>query len=84
MGGKDRIAGLSFRESVVKVTAVRMTYEHIAASWRRFTAERRAGLLGELELLPLQLPEVQSPDDRDRRSSPPACRTWVGSVNHAN
>jgi len=56
----------------VKVTAVRMTYEHIAASWRRFTAERRAGLLGELELLPLQLPEVQSPDDRDRRSSPPS------------
>jgi hypothetical protein len=57
---------LSFRESVVKVTAVRMRYEHIAAGWRRATAERRAGLLGELELLALQLPEVQSPDDPDR------------------
>lgn len=57
---------LSFRQSVVKVTAVRIRYEHIAAGWRRATAERRAGLLGELELLALQLPEVQSPDDPDR------------------
>jgi len=39
--------------SVVKVTAVRTGYEHIAAGWRRATGERRAGLLGELELLAL-------------------------------
>ena len=50
----------------MKVTAVRMRYEHIAAGWWRATAERRAGLLGELELLALQLPEMQSLDDSDR------------------
>ena len=33
---------------------------YIAAGWRR------AGLLGELELLALQLPEVQAPDEPDR------------------
>jgi hypothetical protein len=66
-GSVDRRTSLlSFRESVVKVTAVRIRYEHIAASWHRATAERRAGLLGELELLVLQLPAVQSPDDPDR------------------
>jgi len=52
--------------SVVKVTAVRTRYEHIAAGWRRATRERRAGLLGELELLALQLPPVVQPDDTDR------------------
>ena len=52
--------------SVVKVTAVRIRYEHIAAGWRRATGERRAGLLGELELLALQLPAVVQPDDPDR------------------
>ena len=50
----------------MNVTAVRTRYEHIAAGWRRATAERRAGLLGELELLALQLPAVQAPDDPDR------------------
>jgi hypothetical protein len=57
---------LPFRGGVVKVTAVRMRYEHIAAGWRRATAERRTGLLGKLELLALQLPAVQAPDDPDR------------------
>ena len=52
--------------SVVKVTAVRIRYEHIAAGWRRATSERRAGLLGELELLALQLPPVVPPEDPDR------------------
>ena len=50
----------------MKVTAVRTRYEHLAAGWRRATGERRAGLLGELELLALQLPAVQAPDDPDR------------------
>jgi hypothetical protein len=62
----DRTWLLSFRDGVVKVTAVRIRYERIAAGWRRATAERRTGLLGELELLTLQLPEVQAPDDPDR------------------
>ncbi len=57
---------LAARDGVVNVTAVRTRYEHIAAGWRRATAERRAGLLGELELLALQLPVVQAPDDPDR------------------
>jgi len=51
---------------VVKVTAVRIRYERIAAGWRRATAERRTGLLGELEMLALQLPAVQAPEDPDR------------------
>jgi len=51
---------------IVKVTAVRTRYEHIAAGWRRASGERRAGLLGELELLALQLPPVVHPDDPDR------------------
>ena len=50
----------------MNVTAVRTRYEHIATGWRRATAERRAGLLGELELLAVQLPAVQAPDDPDR------------------
>ena len=50
----------------MKVTAVRTRYEHIAAGWRRATGERRAGLLGELELLALQLPAVVQPEDPDR------------------
>ena len=54
------------RGSVVRVTAVRTRYEHIAAGWRRATGERRAGLLGELELLALQLPPAVQPDDPDR------------------
>ena len=51
----------------MKVTAVRIRYEHIAAGWRRATREGRAGLLGELELLALQLPlVVVQPEDSDR------------------
>ena len=34
--------------------------------WRRASRERRAGLLGELELLALQLPPAVQPDDPDR------------------
>jgi hypothetical protein len=49
----DRTWLLPFRDGVVKVTAVRIRYERIAAGWRRATAERRTGLLGELELLAL-------------------------------
>ena len=49
----------------MKITAVRARYEHLAGSWRRATPERRLGLIGELELLALQLPAV-SPDDPDR------------------
>ena len=49
----DRTWLLPFRDDVVKVTAVRIRYEHVAAGWRRATAERRTGLLGELELLAL-------------------------------
>jgi hypothetical protein len=52
--------------SVVKVTAVRTRYAHIADGWRRASRERRTGLLGELELLALQLPPVVQPDDPDR------------------
>ena len=64
----ERRNGPPPRGSVVKVTAVRIRYEHIAAGWRRATGERRAGLLGELELLALQLPAVVvvQPDDPDR------------------
>jgi len=53
-------------EAFVRVTAVRTRYEHIPAGWRRATGERRAGLLGELELLALQLPAVVQPEDPDR------------------
>jgi hypothetical protein len=50
----------------VRVTAVRVRYDHISRSWRRATAERRADLIGELELLSLQLPIAASHDqDRD-------------------
>ena len=49
----------------MKITAVRARYEHLAGSWRRATTERRSGLIGELELLALQLPVV-SRDDPDR------------------
>jgi hypothetical protein len=49
----------------VKVSAVRARDEHLAGSWRRATPERRLGLIGELELLALQLPAV-GPDDPDR------------------
>ena len=66
----DRTWMLPFRDGVVNVTAVRTRYEHIAAGWRRATAERRAGLLGELELLALQLPAVQAPMTRT------APRSW--------
>lgn len=62
----DRTSLPCFRDGVVKVTAVRIRYEHIAAGWRRATAERRTGLLGELELLAVQLPAVQAPGDPDR------------------
>src|SRR6478752_2597285 len=53
------------RVCLLKVPAVRARYEHLAGSWRRATPERRRGLIGELELLALQLPAV-SPDDPDR------------------
>jgi hypothetical protein len=50
----------------VNVTAVRIRYDHIRRSWRRATAERRADLIGELELLSLQLPvKASQDDDRD-------------------
>jgi hypothetical protein len=49
----------------VNITAVRIRYNHISHSWRRATAERRADLIGELELLSLQLP-VKAPRDHDR------------------
>ena len=53
------------RECLVKVTAVRARYEQLAGSWRRATPERRRGLIGELELLVLQLPTLRH-DDPDR------------------
>jgi hypothetical protein len=53
------------RTCLVKVMAVRARYEHLAGSWRRSSPERRRGLIGELELLALQLPAVQ-PDDPGR------------------
>ena len=49
----------------VKISAVQARYEHVAGTWRRATPERRLGLIGELELLALQLPAV-NPDDPDR------------------
>ena len=49
----------------MRLTAVRARYDHISHSWRRATAERRTALIGELELLSLQLPGTAS-DDRDR------------------
>jgi len=53
------------RACLVKVTAVQARYEYLAGSWRRSSPERRRGLIGELELLALQLPAVQ-PDDPGR------------------
>lgn len=49
----------------MKVTAVRIRYDHISRRWRRATAERRADLIGELELLSLQLP-AQAALNHDR------------------
>ena len=49
----------------MKVSAVQARYEHLAGTWRRATPERRRGLIGELELLVLQLPAV-NPDDPGR------------------
>ena len=49
----------------MKVSAVQARYEHLAGTWRRATPERRLGLIGELELLALQLPAV-NPDDPGR------------------
>jgi hypothetical protein len=49
----------------VRVTAVRARYDHISRSWRRATEERRAALIGELELLSLQLPAAAT-NDPDR------------------
>lgn len=49
----------------MNVAAVRVRYEHINHGWRRATVERRAALIGELELLFLQLPAVTS-DDQER------------------
>ena len=67
-----RNASLERGSVVRRATAVRTRYEHIAAGWRRAAGERRAGLLGELELLALELPAVVQPEDPDRaeRSSP--------------
>lgn len=62
-------AGGSFQPRgvcLVMVSAVRARYGHLAGSWRRSTPERRRGLIGELELLALQLPAVVSPDNPDR------------------
>jgi hypothetical protein len=50
----------------VKVTAVRARYDHISRSWRRANAARRATLVGELELLSLQLPQVQAAASHDQ------------------
>ena len=50
----------------MNVAAVRTRYEHINHSWRRSTPDRRAALIGELELLSLQLPAAVS-DDRERK-----------------
>ncbi len=47
---------------------MRARYQHLAGSWRRATPERRRGLISELELLALQLPEAH-PDDPDRDDS---------------
>lgn len=43
----------------------RTRYEHINHNWRRATAERRADLIGELQLLFLQLP-AHGPQATDR------------------
>jgi hypothetical protein len=50
----------------VNITAVRARYDHISRSWRRANPERRAALVGELELLSLQLPQVQDADSHDQ------------------
>ena len=50
----------------MNVTAVRARYDHISRSWRRANPERRATLVGELELLSLQLPQVQTTASADR------------------
>ena len=63
-GGRGAWSG-SCRGRLVKITAVRARFEHLAGSWRRATPERRRGLIGELELLVLQLPAV-GPEDPDR------------------
>ena len=59
----------------MKVTAVRARYEQLAGSWRRATPERRRGLIGELELLVLQLPAV--PDDDPGRDEIVALRADI-------
>ena len=50
----------------VKVTAVRARYDYISRSWRRANAEHRATLVGTLELLSLQLPQVQGGASHDQ------------------
>ena len=65
----------SFRECLVKVTAVRARYEQLAGSWRRATPERRRALIGELELLVSQLPAV--PDDDPGRDEIVALRADI-------
>ena len=47
----------------MRATAVRIRYDHISQSWRGATPERRADLVGELELLSLQLPVEPSQHD---------------------
>jgi hypothetical protein len=49
----------------VNVTTVRTRYEHISHGWRRATADRRAALIGELELLSLQLPTASDDPGRN-------------------
>ena len=53
------------RERPGEVDRSSRQYEHLAGNWRRATDERRRGLIGELELLALQLPAVDA-DDPDR------------------
>ena len=69
---------------LVKVTAVRVRYGHLAGSWRRAAPERRVGLIGELELLALQLPAV-SPTTRTAPTSSRCGRpSWHWSPRSAS
>jgi hypothetical protein len=68
-GGLARLGGASQRAAAVSEGCEGHRgadpHGHIAAGWRRASRERRAGLLGELELLALQLPPVVQPEDPD-------------------
>lgn len=43
---------------------MRARFGHLAGTWRSATPERRLALIGEVELLALQLPKI-GPDDPD-------------------